>query len=297
MNIKSVSTIGLRSAVLCLAVVAVSRFAIRQTDGFSLSQIQTAHTFDPKWETRDDSWSNTEQVQEILDQPFTYLGQGDQEFTFVSKDQNYVIKFLKAKTLSPPFWTKRFVPPFLRMKARALTRYFDQKKEVEFSSYQIAYEQLKEETGLIYLHLNPSSHIRQTLTIYDKINVRHQLDPDRIVFIVQKKVDLLYPLLDLITKNREIDRGKQVITELVGLLAVRCQKGIRDTNPNLIDHFGLIDNQVVQFHIGQFSLDEQERERSVYIEEIKTITSRLHAELKEKNQELATYLEDEIQKL
>lgn len=296
MNIKSVSTIGLRTAVLCLAVVAVSRFAIRQTDGFSLSQIQTAHSFDPKWETRDASWSNTEQVQEILDQPFTYLGQGDQEFTFVSKDQNYVIKFLKAKSLSPPFWTQRFVPPFLRMKARAITRYFDQKKDVEFSSYQIAYEQLKEETGLIYLHLNPSSHIRQTLTIYDKINVRHQLDPDRIVFIVQKKVDLLYPLLDLITKNREIDRGKQMITELVELLTVRCKKGIRDTSP-IIDHFGLIDNQVVQFHIAQFSLDDQKKERSVYINEIKTITSGLHDALKEKNQELALYLEEEIQKL
>ena len=56
----------------------------------------------------------------------------------------------------------------------------------DFDSYKIAYENLKDETGLIYLHLNKTDFLKQKMIIIDKIGIYHEIDLDSMEFLIQK---------------------------------------------------------------------------------------------------------------
>src|SRR5258706_12163985 len=78
------------------------------------------------WELSPLSAQEKENIDKILTEPFSFLGSGGQCYAFVSKDEKYVLKFFKQKANPCPL----------------------------FNSCKIAYETLKEETGMLALHLN-----------------------------------------------------------------------------------------------------------------------------------------------
>lgn len=225
---------------------------------------------------------DVEKVREILNQPFSYLNKGVQTFVFASQDGKYVIKFLRHDHLRPALWA-HFLPQQWRESKAAKKR---AKLNKDFISYKIAYEELREETGLVFVHLNKTDYLKQKLSLIDKIGVGHCLDLDQFEFLVQKRAELLYPTLENLIDQGKIEDVKVALSNLVHLLAKKFDKGIFDKDPDLNTNFGFVGNEVVQIDIGRFRKEDQKLKREMILR----ITDHLHQWLMTRSSELDDHL-------
>ena len=97
---------------------------------------------------------------QMLDQPFIYLDQGHQSYVFQSQDQQYVLKFFKAKP-GDSEWAKK-------------------KNIRNFIGFRLAYEKDRENCGLVYIHLRPTEGLIKRVIL-------EGIDLDKVVFAVQRK--------------------------------------------------------------------------------------------------------------
>ncbi|MBI3237056.1 MAG: hypothetical protein HYZ48_05085, partial [Chlamydiales bacterium] len=172
----------------------VGAFCQMQTDGFSILQISSNRGFNPAWNTRDLSADERDELGTALDQSYRYLACGNQAFAFESEDGKYILKFFKQKLFTPPLHWKllAFFSPQEGRRAKKIGKKKDKLRR-DFESYRIAFDELKEETGLVCVHLNPTDWIGKNVEIFDKLHIRHGIALDHFDFILQKKADLVYP--------------------------------------------------------------------------------------------------------
>jgi hypothetical protein len=265
----------------CLLFFCFFKLSQWQNEGFSLQKIQHCHDFNPDWEIV--SSLSQEELATIFNQPFDYLSKGAQTFVFASRDGKYVIKFFR-------FLNKYATPleflPFKKIQRTAEKR--SGKLQKDFNSYKIAFEQLQEETGLVFLHLNQTNHLKTRLTLYDKMKSQYKLCLDEMGFILQRRADPFYPTLTNWIKEGKTQEAKKALSELVHLISKRMALGISDKDPDLKTNFGFLNGHPIQFDIGRFKMNEPDQG------DLMRILSPLECFLDEKSPELARYLKDEI---
>ncbi len=224
---------------IVVVFVLSQRICHYATDGFALSKIQSNLTFHPEWETIPLDSQVEWEVRSALSQPFTYLGRGAQVYAFVSEDGRTVIKFFRHQRMHTLLCHIYFIlPKCLRQRLEQTIEKRKLKIYKDFCSYKLANNTLKEETGILYLHLNKTQNLNIALTLYDKIKVRHILPLDQMEFILQKRADLLYPTLTKWIEEKNISQAKQSLSELISLLKTRCEKGLFDKHLDLRTNFG-----------------------------------------------------------
>jgi hypothetical protein len=288
----------LKLLLFCAIVFEIEHFCHKKTEGFALQKIFSRLPYTKVWEIspfKDKDEQN--QVRSVLSQPYTYLGKGAQCYAFLSQDKQYVLKFCRFDHLRPPFWAFLPLPSFyksLRDQKMAIS-----KKRIErtFTSYCIAYEKLKEETGLVAVHLNPGSELNVKTSLIDKLGIVHQVWMDQVPFILQKRADLVYPKIDQMMQQNQNTQSKQAITDLISLIVARCQKEVSDKDPDIPTNFGFIDNSPVQIDIGRFSLASECPTRQKIKSETIRITDKFHKWLKSKYPELADHLQAEVEQI
>lgn len=227
----------------------VERFCHKKTDGFALVNIQSPYQDSSSWILHQEL-----SHPEIFDQPFYYLDCGAQSYVFESRDKNYVLKFFKFQHMRIPPWISALpLPLSLEEKKREKIERKRAVRDELFQSIAIAYNQLRDETALIYAHLDKTSHLKKQVKIYDKIGVVYTLNLDDYPFYVQKKARLVSDYL----KENPSD---ELIKSLMGLCIRRNKKGIKDKDPDFITNFGFIDGKAVQIDVGRFSPMKEERE-------------------------------------
>ncbi len=236
----------IKVAFLFLVLIGIARFCHYQTAGFKLSKIQDNFCAHREWIAPPLEAG----TKAILQGKFTYLGRGLQSFVFLSSDQKYVLKIFNNRYQRKIFWLQ-FLPG-----CRGKQLYHWQKLEKTFHSYEIAYQELQAQTGLLYAHLNPTDQLGSTAIVVDKLGIEHPLLLDRIAFLLQKKVDPLYAKLTAWKQQGEIEKAKRGIRALVQLLKDRFDKGIADHDPLLRTNFGFIDEQPFQIDVGAFAKEE-----------------------------------------
>ncbi len=266
--------------LVCFFITA--RFCKEQTGRFTILRISSNLTPKPEWETASLSPEEYTQIKEILDQPYSYLDNGVQSFVFASSDGQYVIKFFRHDHLDGPFW----LTPNQKAKKQA-------QLHKEFLSYKLAYENLRKQTGLVFLHLNKSKNLHQTLDLVDKIGIHHPIPLDNYEFLIQKRASLLYTALNQMIEENRINDGKETLSKLVELLSHRAKEGISDKDPDLITNFGVIGTDPIQIDVGRFS----QREPKLDKDEIIRITDRLDQYLITRCPELQQHLKTQIEKL
>lgn len=275
------------------ALFGVQRFCRSQTDGFALHKICSELSFHPEWEVE----SHPESLGNILDQPYRYLAKGAQSYVFASEDGQYVIKFFRIYHMEPPRFLTHLHWP-LCVQGYRLSKIIQKQEELnrDFTSYKIAYDHLKEETGLLFLHLNKTETLKKSLTLIDKLGIAYQIDLDQMEFLVQKRAKIAYPALAQITEEQGIDAGKAALTRLVSLLALRIEKNIKDKDPDLNTNFGFINTQAVQIDVGRFRIDPSTPPLSPLEkrDEVIRITDNLDQWLRVQYPELSTHLQQEI---
>lgn len=277
--------------------ILAKQFCYKKTDGFAHYKILSDLAFHPEWEPRNTK-DQSPDLLKILDQPFYYLAKGAQSYVFASADGETVIKFFRIYHMSPPLWMKaltfpQVLQPFKVRKIIAKQNELDK----DFQSYKIAFEEMKEETGLLYLHLNKTSHLNKSLRIYDKIGIAYDLDMDKIEFLVQKKAKLVFPAIDALVKTEGIEAAKEAIASLVKLLLTRCEKGIFDKDPDLNTNFGFLGRLPIQIDIGRFCHQAEHKTAAAHREEILRITDNFRQWLDCHHPVLAESLLSEIQSI
>src|SRR3989304_9922590 len=105
----------MRKILMILFVAACAfftgRFALKQTDGFTVERIRSERPFDKRWESRPLNEKEEAQRNEALLLKYRYYGKGGQSYIFFSEGEQYVLKFFRQKVYRLPFYID-YLPSF-----------------------------------------------------------------------------------------------------------------------------------------------------------------------------------------
>ncbi|MCP5506510.1 MAG: hypothetical protein H7A38_06475 [Chlamydiales bacterium] len=242
---------------ILLLLLSISLVAgCERPKGFTLSKVTSSYGADPRWDVENDL--SPSELAALLQGPYTYLGSGNHTYAFMSRDEKTVIKFFKQKHM-------RVQSLFLSSE----TKLRRAKERLEsFSSYLLAYEKLRDETGLLYLHLNPTHHLHQTVTLIDQHGKEHRVNLDEMEFLIQKKATLSFDHLNKLFSEGAYDKAISSICSLLHLVAKRSQMGIYDKDLQFYKNFGFIENQAVEIDIGEFRAGQEVRPTQEELQEL-----------------------------
>lgn len=172
---------------------------------------------------------------EIVKQRFSYLGCGGQLTVYESADHKYVIKFFNPRN-----------------------SLFNKRKHLEknFNRYAMSLKDLKEETGVIYNHFDPSTALPQSIEVVGKEGRLYHINLEKYPFVLQRKVELALPYLDRLYKEGRFEEAKEAGRQIYALFSSRAKKGYRDHSQNLACNYGFYNGKAVQLDPGRIRKDE-----------------------------------------
>lgn len=227
--------------------------------------------------------SFSEETLALFKQPYFYLSKGRQCFVFVSLDGKTVIKFFNYDRFRFP----SYLALTSRLKAYAKKRSL--RFQTTFNSLQIAQAFLREETGLVALHLQKSKNL-PFLTIFDPSARCHLIDLNRVAFLVQKRA---LPLSSEIEKR---DMG-EIIDAYCSFLKTRCEKKISDDDRDCMLNFGFDQNRLINLDPGRLFFSTRFDSKEGIEKEIRIATKRLHKYLLREKPEWLPYLHQRVEEL
>jgi hypothetical protein len=213
------------------------RFCHMQTAGFQTVKVISYLSPEAQWDLPTD----LPRLDPLLSQPFFYLDKGGQSYAFLSQDGKIVLKLFKMSNI------RQY--PFLNHQRDKLERLF--------GSAHLAYTQLRCETGLLYLTLNPDPELEgRSLLLVDKLGITHKLPLGHIPFALQKRADRAMLLLKKHVKRREMKAAQEVLDAMLFALQTRRDKGIHDRDPALRRNLGITEGHALFMDIGSFSTNK-----------------------------------------
>lgn len=222
------------------AFAGIGDFCQKRTKGFSVAKLLPASpSSDPKREI-------DPAFREVLSRPFFFLKKGQQCFAFVSEDGKYVIKFLRKEKLEPTFFETVF--SFNRYQKIAEEK--QAKKQADFSSYDLAYQELKEETGLLLWQHEATLASSIPLTLYDNIGIRHTLPLEAKAFLLQKKSDDFSSYFSKSLAEGKEEALRPFFLQLAHDLRKRVRKRIFDSDLTIEYNLGICEGKPLPFDIG-----------------------------------------------
>lgn len=283
--------ISIFALLLTVALYGAGRLYYAVTGGFTLSNITSTLPYDERWQIKTPSAQQQFIINDALNQEYTYLGKGCQSYVFISRDGQYVIKFLKYQRFRPQMWIDlfTFIPAVERYQNQK-TLEKQEKLEKVFRSWKLAYEQLQEQTGVIYVHLNKVPMNGKKLAIRDKMNFKHQIDLENTEFLVQKRAEMFAPTIQRMMKVGDANRAKRLLDKLLILLLFEYMRGIADNDHALMQNTGVMNKEPIHIDVGQFIVNDIVKDPKVYHREIFDKTYRLREWLQKHYPELADHL-------
>jgi len=271
--------------VLPLLLLGGGLYWITQEKGFSIGKISSSFEYNREWEV--DSLPDKQHeilVHEVFPQKYHYLTEGNQSYVFVSEDQKYILKFFKIRSLTP----KRL---FKREKQAPLF------PERIFNSYKNAYEDLRDETGLLYIHFNKTREFKTKVTLIDSQGKAHLLDIDNVEFVVQRRAQEVFDHLVELVKEEKYEELRISIHSFLQLIADRCQKGFVDPNLNLQHDFGFVGNHAIQLDCATLIRDNSMKYPLNFRYELMQVAERLDDWAQESCPQVSVFIQEETQRL
>jgi hypothetical protein len=233
----------------------VAKFCNKATDGFSILGIKSERPFNPVWETT--TQVETSEVEQALSQPYHYLASGSQCFVFASQDRKYVIKFFRQRIYSPSTLLNHLpLPPFLHRYREKKNWKRADKCTRDFESYKLAFDELREETKLLYVHLNPTTTLHKKLLITDKLQIQHEIALDPINFVLQRRAEASFAYINRLMQDGKQEEAKKAILSMRHLIKSRCAKGFKDRDPDIRTNCGFVDGIAVKLDVGRLEKTE-----------------------------------------
>ncbi|CCB91848.1 putative uncharacterized protein [Waddlia chondrophila 2032/99] len=278
-----------------VALYGGGRLWFHFTDGFRIAHITSNFKPDPRWEIRKLNLEEEKEVAAALSQSYIYLGKGCQSYAFESEDGHYVLKFLKYKRYRPQFYFYLFT--FLPEFQKYLDRKIEEKKkllDVLFTSWSICFDQLPQESAMVYLHLNKSNHLNKRIVIQDKIGREHQLEMDDMEFMIQRKGEMLCPTIDRMMAEGRVEEAKKMLSGLFQIILNEYRKGLADMDHALMQNTAVADQKAFQLDVGQFVADPIVSNPDFYHQEIFNKYDKFRKWLGKNHPSLAEHVNNEL---
>ena len=228
----------------------------RLTCGFKLAKMRLEQPFRSDWVVEG------EIPCAILEQPFTYLDRGAQCYVFASQDDKYVVKLFR----------------------------YDQRQKVDtqekiehlFKACTLAYNKAREETGLIFLHLNCTEGELPILHATGPIGQSLRIPLDRYRFAIQKKAT---PFGKAMCDAESPEAMQKLINAFLATLRSRIDKGLRNSDPAIGRNFGFLDGRAIEIDFGNYSENgiPEEEEMQMYLRRLQTWLGKHSGRLAEKS--------------
>jgi hypothetical protein len=212
----------------------------------------------------------------ILQQPFYYIGRGHQCYAFASIDQRYVLKLPRLDRYDIPFWLKVCQFSFLDSYRQKLRADLSHRFHFITTSFQIAQNELQEQTAILYLHLYRTSNLHIHTTVTDQVGRTYRLDLDKTPFILQEKIPLMIPQFKNALKRGDQEQAKEILEALLQVIKIRAKKGIFNKDPSFVRNFGLLGEKGVQIDIGSFYYKSDVDEKEAFEKSFRETTKHVH---------------------
>jgi hypothetical protein len=206
-------------------------------------------------------------LEQILRQPYTYLTKGKQSFVFLSEDKKWVIKFFRL-----PRHLRRLS---LKSPSERSPLFFQ-----TLNNSKGAYEDLSEETGVLYSHLSPCDSVGVHIHLIDKFKQAYFLPLDELPFVVQKYGEDFFSALD------KSPHPEKLLEQTVQLFTTLYNKGYIDRDPIFEKNFGVVDHAPFIIDIGQVEKASELPPKEEYLAEM---THSLHVKLQRESPKLYAY--------
>jgi hypothetical protein len=282
-----------------LIVFILARFYYALTDDFRLSNITFPLPYKESWSVTPLDSEHEKQLEKIFSQPFYYLGKGAQSYVFSSEDRQYVLKFFKFKHLRPSVFIDTLPSIGLlktykdKQNARKQRKLFG-----VFESYKLAYDMDKNESGLIFIQLNTEGNPKRLITLYDKINLKREVDLQHYPFIVQKKGETLRVILSRLFKDGDITTVKERLGQILDLYAGEYNKGLYDHDHGIMQNTGFIGDIPIHLDVGKLLRDKNKQNKHDARKDATLVVNNINIWVKKHysqySEEIADYLKTKI---
>jgi len=225
------------SAFLSLAI-ATKKY---QIGGFRLSKVLRVENYNSFPE-----FSKDRELKKLLSKSYFYLGKGTQFYAFVSRDKEHVIKILRSDRINIPIRKKLNASGILELSAKRKKR-----KGKFLNACRSAYNRLKKQTALVYLHLKSTANLPK-VDLVDNFGVHRKVDLNDFCFLIQKKAVLIKDSFNHSKRQNNFEEAKRKINSFFKLLTTRSKSGVSNSDPNLFQNFGFIKDQAVELDFGDY---------------------------------------------
>lgn len=227
--------------------------------GFSVAKITSDFPYNPRWDVDLPTREEQKQIDQILSQPFYYLGAGSQSYAFESVDGKTVIKFFRMKH---QIWHLKDLWTQNRSEERKQNLF------AIYDSHQLAYQKMKDDAGLIYVHLNKTEHLNKKIKLIDRLHRTYVVDLDQVEFVLQKKAELIFSRLGHLLSQGNREGFNEALSSVMHLVERRVRKGIADHDKAVTHNFGFVGNQAIQIDVGRIYLGEKPKEYDRILERV-----------------------------
>ena len=282
LSLEGIAIPSLISVVLLPLVLLGAGSVFLRSGGFSIAQVSSPLSYDPRWEVDPLTEEQRAELEKIFSQKFTFLKSGSQVYAFASYDGKYVLKLFKMKSLLPKEWLNHF--PFFLLKEYRYRKVDLRKKNLQlaFGGFKTAYENFREQSGLLFVHLNKTACTGQKIVLTDCKGREFILDLDTTPFVLQKKAELIRHRLVKRMESGQEEMAVEEIRLLLRLIAERLGMGLKDLDPGIKCNYGFIGSIPVQIDCGRLLFDPAVKAPQQFEKEIGRVVERLvlWAELK-----------------
>jgi hypothetical protein len=273
-------------------------FFITRSSGFSIDKIMSTLIYNHTWEIDPLSELQREMlIQKVFPQTYYYLAAGNQCYAFISEDRQYVLKFFKMQNLFPKGWLNSFPLSLFQkigFKSESGNQFFSERI---FASYKDAYQFLRDETGLVYIHLNKSCEFNSKVTLIDSKGKKHLLELDKVEFVVQKRAQKIFEHLNELVEQDKYEELRTSIRSFLQLIAGRCEKGFVDQDLSIRNNFGFVGNDAIQFDCATLTRDSSMKYPLNFRHEVMQVAERLDLWAAENNPEITLFIQEEAQRI
>lgn len=227
--------------LLILFCVGVGNGLYFLKDGFSSRRIHSlAYPAAEDWD---------EEARKALQQTFYYIGRGRQCFAFASQDGKYVLKLPRTDIYKTPFWVKALPLHAYREK---LEKNHNEKEEFLLNSFRISFNELKDQTGLLAIHLGQSTSKGLFLTVKDAFGCKHRLPLATTSFILQYKHPILMKEFAKAMEIGDQKRAEKILEAILITITERARKGILNRDRSFLRNYGFDGKNAYQIDVGSF---------------------------------------------
>ncbi len=191
----------------------------------------------------------------VTQQQLNWLGRGAQAYAFETGDGKFVVKFFQIGRIKEDDVEKGFIGELFSKESKEKRKQRLEHRREIFSSSKMCYEELPEETGIIYVHLNRTEDKIKGIKLVDRYGQSHRIRGDDACFVVQKKAKYLIQTISAHMDNGEFEAACARIDQIINLLYSVARKGFTDGDDALIrnNNIGFAEDKAIYIDTGHIT--------------------------------------------